>query len=264
MESTSSGDHTLSLVRHSELDIPLTLKIEALEGPLPRRSLSELLDNPSLKHEGSAQALPSDLYIVVQLWADNKPLVPPVTTSHRSFKAGGKLSWNESLTLAAKYRDLPRSAQLAITIYDIASPLQERVIGGTTLSLFGKKAALKKGRQRLFVWPEKRADGRSASDECENETPSKVGGMRDERGRLEKLVKKQERGDIPRVEWLDVLVSRQMERIHAEEARTSTSLFLYVDLPRFDFPVVFSESVSRTPSGLFRGPPLDGPSRPRR
>lgn len=63
----------------------------------------------------------------------------------------------------------------------------------------------------------------------------------DEMGRLEKLVKKYERGDLPKSDWLDKMAFRKMEEIHAAETEKSDDLFLYVDLPRFDFPVIFSE-----------------------
>lgn len=254
MESRQTGDHTLSLIRHSELDLPIVLKIGAFEGTLPTTSLSRLLDEPELRHDGSAQAVPSDLYVTVQLWADNKPLIPTVQTAHKAFKSRTNIAWQESLSLPIKYRDLPLSAQLAITVWDIAGPLKKTVIGGSTLRLFGKKQTLKKGKQRLFLWPKQQADG-----SVETETPSKV-GLKDEMGRLEKLVKQHERGDIARMDWLDKLAFRQIERIHAREAETSSNLFLYVDLVRFDFPVVFSEAVS-CPS-LLRGLQPADPSTP--
>jgi phosphatidylinositol 3-kinase len=56
-------------------------------------------------------------------------------------------------------------------------------------------------------------------------------------------VKKFERGDLPKSEWLDKLAFRKMEEIHAAETAKSDNLFLYIDLPRFDFPVIFSEPV---------------------
>jgi phosphatidylinositol 3-kinase len=75
------------------------------------------------------------------------------------------------------------------------------------------------------------------------------------------LVKKYERGDLPKSDWLDNAAFRKMEEIHAvsllrssananaqrvlkAESEKSENLYLYVDLPRFDFPVIFSESVS--------------------
>lgn len=86
----------------------------------------------------------------------------------------------------------------------------------------------------------------------------------DETGRLEQLVKDYERGDIVKVDWLDRIAFRHIERAHAvspdsaaarsvidarqAEASKSEHLFLYVDLPHFDFPVVFSEHESPIPN----------------
>lgn len=191
----------------------VTVKISSLEGTISERNTSDLLDNPALRHAGAQQALPSDLYVVVSLWADNKPLIPPFRTAHKTFKSKSNYAWNESLSLPIKYRDLPLSAQLAITVYDIAGPREVAVVGGSTMRLFGKKATLKKGKQRLYLWKGKEADGG-----VESETPSKV-GLKDEMGRLEKLVKKHERGDITRMDWLDKLAFRQIEKIHAVSLR---------------------------------------------
>ncbi|KAG5642890.1 hypothetical protein DXG03_001896 [Asterophora parasitica] len=60
----------------------------------------------------------------------------------------------------------------------------------------------------------------------------------------EVLVKKYERGDLPKSDWLDKMAFRKMEEIHASETEKSHNLFLYIDLPRFDFPVVFNEPES--------------------
>ncbi|KAG1088157.1 hypothetical protein G6F42_020372 [Rhizopus arrhizus] len=48
-------------------------------------------------------------------------------------------------------------------------------------------------------------------------------------------------GDIRPEEWLDVMVFRQIETIHKNISNTSSDLALYVDLPKFDFPVVYGE-----------------------
>lgn len=47
-------------------------------------------------------------------------------------------SWNEWITLTVNYSDLPRTAKLAMTIYDCAGPGKLMVVGGTSISLFGK------------------------------------------------------------------------------------------------------------------------------
>lgn len=61
----------------------------------------------------------------------------------------------------------------------------------------------------MFLWPGVEADG-----SVETTTPSKLAAQ-DEMGRLEKLVKKYERGDLPKSDWLDKMAFRKMEEIHA-------------------------------------------------
>src|SRR5213078_857397 len=137
-------------------------------------------------------------------------------------------SWNEWLTLPILYSNIPLSAQLAITIWDV-SPSDEKGInshavpfGGTTLPLFEQENTLQKGRQKCHVHRRKAADGLSHST-----TPSTLPTPRrgvneakkdavdteiDEMERLEKLFKKHEMGDIPRIDWLDQLAFRGVER----------------------------------------------------
>ena len=95
-------------------------------------------------------------------------------------------SWNERITLPIRYRDLPLSSQIIFTIYDYGGPPASSSVvpvGGTTLRLFGGKNTLKKGKQRMLLWPDKEADA-----SVESSTPSKVTGQEtDERGRLEKV-----------------------------------------------------------------------------
>ncbi|EGU11319.1 Atypical/PIKK/PI3K protein kinase [Rhodotorula toruloides ATCC 204091] len=204
---SASCDSQISFLKHGDLAQLVAIKVASFEGHIPQRPLTDLLDHPELKHHGFQQQLPSDLFVRVELWADNKPLIPPVQTAHKAFKSRTQIDWNEHITLPIKYRDLPLGSQLAVTVYDIAGPGELAVVGGSTLRLFGNKCTLKKGKQRLFLWKGKEADG-----SVETETPSKV-GLKDEMGRLEKLA----------------------------ESEKSENLFLYIDLPRFDFPVVFCE-----------------------
>ncbi|CDS10815.1 hypothetical protein LRAMOSA11301 [Lichtheimia ramosa] len=144
-------------------------------------------------------------------------------------------SWNEWLTLPIKYCELPPSAQCAITVWDTTGPRQAIPVGGTTLQLFGKYYTLRKGKHKLHLWPGVEADGRVNS-----KTPSKV-KMDDDMDKLEKLVKRYDCGDIRPVEWLDNMAFRYIEKAHTKAAQKSTDMALYIDLPKFDFPVVFGE-----------------------
>lgn len=47
-------------------------------------------------------------------------------------------SWNEWVTLPMQFSDLPRTAMLALTILDCAGAGKTAVVGGTTISFFGK------------------------------------------------------------------------------------------------------------------------------
>ncbi|KAG9315154.1 putative atypical/PIKK/PI3K protein kinase [Chiua virens] len=168
--------------------------------------------------------------VTCQLVADNKPLTIPFRTSFKAFKTN--YTWNEWVTLPIRYCDLPLSSQITFTVWDIGGPRETVPVGGTTFRLFGKKWSLRRGKHRLLLWSDKEADG-----SMESTTPSKL-GTRDEMGRLEKLVKKYERGDLPKSDWLDKMSFRRMEEIHASEAAKSENMFLYIDLPRFDFPTM--------------------------
>jgi phosphatidylinositol 3-kinase len=208
-----SKDTSLTLVLHSQLThLPCTFQLNSLE--LPLNSIippitTSLIDNPTSRHTGLNQVLPSDLYCKLQLFSNNNPLTLPIQSSHKSFKSKSTYAWNESIVFPINYSDLPLSAVLVITVYDIAGPRQTSVVGGTTLRLFGKQGTLRKGKQRCYLWPKQEADASVTS-----ETPSKL-PAKDEMGKLEKLVKLHERGDLTRMDWLDKLAFRQIEKIHA-------------------------------------------------
>ncbi|KIJ66818.1 hypothetical protein HYDPIDRAFT_26239 [Hydnomerulius pinastri MD-312] len=239
MDKDNRDDFTFAKL--SDLKLPVTFRISQLEGTRPQKSVSEVLENPELRFHGVQSSTLSDLYVTCQLVADNKPLTIPFRTSFKAFKANH--TWNEWITLPIRYCDLPLSSQITFTVWDIGGPRTAVPVGGSTFRLFGKKWTLRRGKHRLLLWAGQEADG-----SMESKTPSKL-GTRDEMGRLEKLVKKYERGDLLKSDWLDKMAFRKMEEIHAAETAKSENMFLYIDLPRFDFPVIFSEpEAHNTPS----------------
>lgn len=231
MDKDNRDDFTFAKL--SDLKLPVTFRISQLEGTRKPRSFTELLEKPELRFHGVQSSTLSDLYVTCQLIADNKPLTIPFRTSFKAFK--NTYTWNEWITLPIRYCDLPLSSQITFTVWDIGGPREAIPVGGSTFRLFGKKWTLRRGKHRLLLWPGVEADG-----SVETSTPSKM-ATQDEMGRLEKLVKKYERGDLPKSDWLDKMAFRKMEEIHAAATEKSENLFLYIDLPRFDFPVIFSE-----------------------
>ncbi|KAM5544566.1 hypothetical protein V8D89_001464 [Ganoderma adspersum] len=232
MDKDNRDDFTFAKL--SDLKMPVTFRISQLEGIRKPHPFTEVLEKPELRFHGVQQAPDySDLYVTCQLVADNKPLTIPFRTAFKAFR--NQYTWNEWITLPIRYCDLPLNSQITFTVWDIAGPRSATPVGGTTFRLFGKKWTLRRGKHRMILWPDREGDGAN-----ETTTPSKM-GTRDETGRLEKLIKKYDRGDLPKSDSLDTLVFRKMGEIHKAETAKSENLFLYIDLPRFDFPVIFSE-----------------------
>ncbi|KAA8567736.1 hypothetical protein EYC84_008207 [Monilinia fructicola] len=286
-----------SFASSEALDIPVNIRIVNLEGEQTPIPFSTLINRPDLRHIGSNLSSHSDLYVTVQLWADSKPLTVPVQTVYKSFKNERK--WNEWLTLPINCSTIPLSSQLAITVWDLSPTggdgAQGHAVpfGGTTLRLFDKENQLQKGRQKCCLHRRKAADGLDSST-----TPSILPNTRrsgtkvkedeevvdkesEELDRLEKLFKKHEMGEIPRIEWLDQMVFRGVEKRGLQVSSTSLKntqrrrtrqrsvaltldgtaekkndtendaldedlskderFILHVELPRYDFPVVFAD-----------------------
>ncbi|KAH8701841.1 putative phosphoinositide 3-kinase [Talaromyces proteolyticus] len=271
----------------TQVDFPVHVRIGALEGKQKQLPFSSLLKTPKLRHLGSHQNSASDLFITVQLWSDSKPLGVPMQTSYKSFKASR--TWNEWLKMPFSLKDTPLQSQLAITIWDL-SPLEQNAasghdvpFGGTTISLFDADGKLRMGRQKCKVYRNKAADGFSSTTTPAT-PPTKRRKINDsfslnqsveelELERIEGLIKKHEMGEIPRIDWLDQMVFRQLEKIKmsAEEASRKRAIrlqagktdrqkeeaerdedsdpsdlddenfVLYVDFPRFDHPIVWAD-----------------------
>ncbi|CED84076.1 atypical pikk pi3k protein kinase [Phaffia rhodozyma] len=258
---------------------PISLKIGYLEGQIPKRSFKQVLDNPELKFAGSQLDTLSDLYITAQLYSDDKPLSIIYRTKHKPF---GKIYlWNEWVNLPNRLSSVPANAQLALTIWDIQGAGQAVPLGGTTIPLFGppsedegRQRLLKRGEQKCYVHREVEADGMSDS-----KTPAEV-EARNEKGRLEDLVAKYGMKDLPRpkissvdhhnpppippppcppsgvpplgnyLDWITKKTFAEIERIHAAETSSSPYLFLYVELPKFESPVIFAEMETPSISAL--------------
>lgn len=106
---------------------------------------------------------------------------------------------------------------------------------------------LKKGRQKCKIWLGVEADGLSDST-----TPSTV-ASNSEMDRLEKLFKKHELSELPRLDWLDNLAFRQIERVNKQSSSSverKNEHYLFIEFPRFDFPVVYSDYEYTSSSSL--------------
>jgi phosphatidylinositol 3-kinase len=251
-------------------ELSVHVRIDRLDGNQKPVPYSVLLKRPDLRHRASINNPHFELYITAQIWAESKPLTVPVQTPYKAFK--NARIWNEWLELPVTYANLPLSAQLAITLWDLSpaedadSNLHAVPFGGTTMPLFDKDNTLQKGRQRCRIHRFKAADGLSNSTTPWVIPPARksrkalvVNDTVDEQiaemQRLEDLLKKQEMGDLPTNTWLDGLVYKKMMKIRTEAlkaeaatiSRQSNSdddqelFYLDIELPRFDHAIVFTD-----------------------
>ncbi|XP_053427105.1 phosphatidylinositol 3-kinase catalytic subunit type 3 isoform X2 [Nycticebus coucang] len=207
-----------------DLDINVQLKIGSLEGKREQKSYKAVLEDPMLKFSGLYQETCSDLYVTCQVFAEGKPLALPVRTSYKAFST--RWNWNEWLKLRVKYPDLPRSAQVALTIWDVYGPGKAVPVGGTTVSLFGKYGMFRQGMHDLKVWPNVEADGSEPT-----KTPGRTSSTlsEDQMSRLAKLTKAHRQGHMVKVDWLDRLTFREIEMINESEKRSSNFMYLMVE-----------------------------------
>lgn len=224
MENTSDK---FFYVYSSSLDTRIQVKIGTLEGKRHRPEYDELLLDPLLKYSGLYESggIRGDLAASLQVWAGGRPLALPVHTAYKHFTT--RWNWNQWVYLPLSYTDLPRDAQLCITLYDCAGPGRQIPVGGTTISLFGKHGVYRQGMLDLRVWPGIEADGNIPTS-----TPGKARDHgKEQMQRLAKLVKKHRNGQINKIDWLDRLTFREIELINEREKRASEYLYLMIEFP---------------------------------
>lgn len=96
---------------------------------------------------------------------------------------------------------------------------------------------LKCGKNKLWLHKGMEADG-----SINTKTPSKL-PQPDKVDELEKQIKQYERGELPHIPWLDGLTFMQLEKRKQEELLKSKFDFMFIELPNFDFTVLFHEQV---------------------
>lgn len=200
-----------------------------LEGTQTSIPYTVLLKHPEIRHIGSVQNSTSELYVTAQLWAESKPLGVSIQTPHVFFR--NTRTWNRWLELPVLVKDCPISSQIAVTLWDISpcppnGSLDHAVpFGGTTIPLFDKDGALRKGRQKCKVYRKRAADGHLPSGtphvprpkrRKRNEEPPASIPEEEELERLEQLFKKHEMNEIPQNDWLDQLVFQNVGKIARE------------------------------------------------
>ena len=212
-------------------------RLDLLEGELATDQYGEARRLSGLLHASSGTDRHREYYVTCQIFCDNGcPISLPTQTKHASFAK--KVTWHEWITLPIAYRDLPADAVAAITIWDVVGARKVTAVGGTTVSLFGKRHELRKGGKKLQLWPQREGDGRWRSA-----TPCKIQSPNDN-DRLDNLVKSYDAGTIKHLDWLDKLAFQKIDQVKGLTSASHDRVFLLVEFPKFELPVLFFERFS--------------------
>uniref|UniRef100_T1GGD5 C2 PI3K-type domain-containing protein n=1 Tax=Megaselia scalaris TaxID=36166 RepID=T1GGD5_MEGSC len=145
-------------VYSSSLKEKLQIKIGTLEGENQKPpDYKKLLDQSFLRYSGLYSESCPSFQVKLELFNKGKSICLPVTTSYKAFTK--RWSWNEWIQFNLNFCDIPKTAVLALTIYDCTGPGKTAVIGGTSISLFGKNGLFRQGMFDLRIWLETEGDG---------------------------------------------------------------------------------------------------------
>ncbi|EQC34632.1 hypothetical protein SDRG_07953 [Saprolegnia diclina VS20] len=218
----------------------------------------ELFHAPELVQAmGSASELQNsamnELFVSAQIFADGLPMhTMPICTKSPSKVSASCLYWNEWITLPVKFRDLPRNAVIALTIWGVG----EVPVGGTTVPLFGRNGLLKDGALCLRVWPRVAADPdvlTTTPSDYEHDNQAEIVTRQMECFRLDKLKERYDRHEMLRLDWVDRITNRRIARMRSNAEcpgpkeefpsyiHVRNDPCLWIDLPYFGHPVVYEE-----------------------
>ena len=218
-------------------------RLDLLHAELATDKYGEARRLSGLLHASSGTDSHREYYVTCQLFADNgTPISLPTQTKHASFAK--KVTWHEWVTLPIAYRDLPADTVAAITVWDVVGPRKVTAVGGTTVALFDEQRELRKAGEKLQLWPGNEADGRWNSA-----TPCKIQSPNDN-DRLDKLVKNYDSGAIKHLDWLDQLAFKKIDQVKGNTSDSNDRVFLMVEFPKFELPVLFFERFSNADGSL--------------
>ncbi|XP_055837227.1 phosphatidylinositol 3-kinase catalytic subunit type 3 [Episyrphus balteatus] len=233
-------DDHFRYVYSCSLNQHVQIKIGTLEGKKQKPDHEKLLENRILAFSGLYSETCPPFQVRLQVYNKGKPYCLPVTSSYKAFTK--RWSWNEWVSLPMLFSDLPRTAILVLTILDCAGGGQTSIIGGTSISLFGKNGMFRQGMYDLRVWLDVEGDGGYPS-----KTPGKgKESSKSQMQRLGKLAKMHRNGHLQKVDWLDRLTFREIELINEREKRLSNYIYLMIEFPTvtvdgFNYSIVYFE-----------------------
>lgn len=222
--------------------LQVEIKASRLLGRIPRYEDAQYLPDGAVR--------PSAAFVTAILADQHGPLGIPSCSHYAEVDTGGA-TWESWLKFAPKYKDIGPTTQIALTVWEVHEGCEPSPLGGTTLRLFSKKNRLKTGLHTLTLWQAKEADPAWPTS-----TPGKPPfAERGQAGRIERVLKKYQRGEFEALPWLDTLSVRAARGVLAKEAEKLSvdHLQLVVEIPSFPLPVLYEDSVASTDHSFVAG-----------
>lgn len=229
--------------------------------------------------------LNSDLFIKIEVFdGKNNALANPVQTNYQSFNNNRRI-WNKAYKLPMNFHQLSIDAYFKFTVYEIvdSKPVE---FGVGFLSVFNRKnSTLRKGSCKITIHTNLKKLHNSSKQNGQTNPFVDYGNIPGITVLEQRLIN-YENGDYPRSLWLDKWALANIEKQRNLNLKNALSVdsykyqrddnseiisendnenededagiedsdeilyFLYLELPNFDLPIVFSDSTYHTPSAL--------------
>ncbi|RCK60696.1 Phosphatidylinositol 3-kinase VPS34 [Candida viswanathii] len=226
-----------------DLSSPVTVKVCYLESTLdsvPLVPLSTKFEDPSVFKKLSQIYKNSDLFVEIRVYdgKNNNLISTPVRTSYKAFNNKLRV-WNQFMKLNIDYNQVSIDSYLKLTICEYIDT-KPSVFGVAYLSLFNHTSStLRNGSQKVAVYTE-------AEDEVPYDQKIQYGDMTG-LTELEESLIEYENGKFLRLNWLDKMVLPKLRQSTANNNKEH-DYYLYVELPQFEFPIVYSDVTYKIPT----------------
>eukprot|EP00201_Polytomella_parva_P008804 CAMPEP_0175053276 /NCGR_PEP_ID=MMETSP0052_2-20121109/8831_1 /TAXON_ID=51329 ORGANISM="Polytomella parva, Strain SAG 63-3" /NCGR_SAMPLE_ID=MMETSP0052_2 /ASSEMBLY_ACC=CAM_ASM_000194 /LENGTH=228 /DNA_ID=CAMNT_0016317785 /DNA_START=243 /DNA_END=925 /DNA_ORIENTATION=- len=228
MSSGCSVPSAFNFCLSCDIDIPVSVKLEGLQGCLP-----------VLRPGGAADGFFSEsvaVFVVAELISGDERIGLTAFSNYADCSLGGAIWKNPWLTFCVKYRDLGPDSRLAFSLWQVVISGSWSLVGGCTLPLFNRRGQLHTGLQRLHIW-----EGLGPCVQTPTTTPGRIPKpTTSEVERLESLLARFDVDSSSSSPWMNALAFQTLARFQAEDAEKWVGrheLRLNVFLPIFKYPV---------------------------
>ncbi|KAL1520440.1 hypothetical protein AB1Y20_022022 [Prymnesium parvum] len=227
-----AGEYFLS----SDVQLPVKLLVLNAHGSSPEMTASEPpLSYTDFLSEKTGMAA-CDMYVSCQLHTYGRQYGEGRTCN----APGSRLRWNEWVSFRGKYASLSPDAFLTLAVCGSDGPRASRVVGTARLALFDESQQLRTGvvKLRLRLSGGEAAEGEPAAEELEEMAWLDAVSSRHERVLAQ---------PDPELDWLNRPTYAFLEEKQQDVERRLERHFISVQLPEFEYPVIFHERRCQLP-----------------